>query len=526
MLRLNLRYVSLLGALIGVLITNMLCLPLLSDYDAWGFIRTLFNKETPIDIGYIGDVTGGDAIDISAKPVLSDTQWIVDSKNTHRFTAKLRSPRRWTEYTITLKSRRQGGIFIKLKGPNDRDDYGRMRHVFVDYKNLRICDKVVFSDVKKLSHEKNFEYRMPVKAGEEVQVTFDVRRHHINLGDFNLLEEENFWYIITLSIASFVVFYVLLYRLSALHQQRRGVDTVFLICFFFLLTFPLCNISDVQGRSISQNRVLARRPEISSILRENSDFGKKYEQWFTDHLAGRMLLIHAHSFLRNHISSIIRTPKALYFKDSGWMFNIWSLQPHNRSTVRPIIDNLTAFDRFLRENKVKLYILEVPLKEFVYKNEWRGYPVVDKSVIKEFEETHRKVQSICRSRHIPFTCPLRELQGGAASDYTYFKWGHHWTFWGAYLGYRALIGEVRKDFPDVSLQAIGSFEKHYNTAMRDLFDDSQRVSEFPSLFDFDVDNSHITKYTYYYHKHRDMLTKRYYKWYKEFSYHHIRGGGV
>ncbi len=99
-------------ALIETMMILLLCLPLLSDYDAWGLIRTAFNRKSPMDIGYIGDVMGGggNAIDISAKPVLNDIQWIVDSKNIHRFTAKLRSHRMWTEYTITLQSRRQGDV--------------------------------------------------------------------------------------------------------------------------------------------------------------------------------------------------------------------------------------------------------------------------------------------------------------------------------------------------------------------------------------------------------------------------------
>lgn len=62
--------------------------------------------------------------------------------------------------------------------------------------------------------------------------------------------------------------------------------------------------------------------------------------------------------------------------------------------------------------------------------------------------------------------PLDELKEADKSDYVYFKTDHHWTDWGAYIGYQALLKQLKKDFPDIYEAKEGDFDISYSKKVR------------------------------------------------------------
>lgn len=108
----------LLGALICTLIANILCLPLWTDYDVAGFVRTPLNKEARVDIIYTGPLTGAEAFSItSAEPSLSALTNYRYGTNSQLYTANLHVEREWEAHNLTLRAHRKGNIEVRVKGP-------------------------------------------------------------------------------------------------------------------------------------------------------------------------------------------------------------------------------------------------------------------------------------------------------------------------------------------------------------------------------------------------------------------------
>lgn len=516
----------LLGALIGTLIVNILCLPQWTDYDMIGFMRTPFNKEARMEIVYAGVLTGAESLSIiSAEPSLSTPANYSYRRGIQLCTIDFPVGRGWKPYNLTLRARREGWIDVQLKGPNRSNDYGEPYSIATDYRNLKINDKEIFPGRKTVTHAKYFSYRMPVKANDTIKIAFEGCRHYFDTDDFHLLKTKNFWYIITLSILAFIVSYNLLYRIClAAYRSRRTEDTVFLVIFFLLLVVPMSNISDAK-RGAREMRNLKERPKVSSILRDGANFGKEYDDWFCDHLGGRDCLLKCHGEIQRAMQLIIKNPSAWYMQESGWSF-----RPPFAAELRPehvpsIVSGLAALETFCEKNHIKLYFFVVPRRESIYQEKLYGYGL-DKKKESAANAIHEQLRLLSAKQHITYIYPWMELREASKRDYTFPKLMHHWSDWGAYTGYRALMDVIRKDFPDIPVVSLEDYKLTRSGLIRD-----ERARSFQSggwikrFFNFDVDRHHPpTLYNYYDHKNADKLMFKMDDYTKDFAY--VGGGGI
>lgn len=510
-----------MGALLCAIVTNWLCLSFWTDYDATGFIRTLFDKKASVSIEYRGVLTGGNAFDISTEPHLNDQQWAV-KRGLQRYTADLKIHRKWEKYTITLKVRRPGDIFIRLRGPEIRNDYGEISQVFVDYSNLKVCDKVIFSEIRKLSYEKQFTHRIPVKANDVIRVQFESRRHYVNLGDFNPGKRENLWYIVTLSIMSFAAFHVLLSKFSIFRRRGNAVDSIFLFLFFVLIAIPMSTVSDAQI-AVREGRTLKQRPKMSSAFKGGVNYEKEYDEWFCDHLGGREWLIKLHDVIQRETQKIIRGRRAWYMQDSGWLFTKSGFTWHlGTELVQPVVIHLAKLEKFCEANHVKFYILVVPRKEDIYQEQLYGYGL-DREKSSVEHTRWEQIRHLSARQHVDYIYPWAELRRASEQDHTFFKLTNHWTDWGAYIGYRALMKEVQRDFPKVPVVSLSDYEHERSNLIRDGFERSFTHGHLMLNFNFETDDRHTnTLYNYYDHKNAEGLVVKIGDFTKDFAY---RGGG-
>ncbi len=514
----------LLGALIGTLISNILCLPLWTDYDVMGFFRTPWNKEACMEIIYGGPLAGADAFSITSPsdPSLSTPTGYRYGRGVQFYTANLPVNGEWVSYSFTLKAHRKGMLQIMLKGPRRSNDYGEISSIFSDYRNLKIGDKEIFSDRKKVSYVKDFSHRILVNANDAIKISFDVRRHPLGADDFNLIDSENFWYIITLSILAFVIFYVLLWRVLSLCRHRTAEDAIFLFIFFLLLAIPLSGISDAQF-SFPENRALAKCPKISEVLVKNANFGERHGDWFCDHLGGRAGMIKIHDFAQSKMQHIVRGRIHWQMMDNGWIF-LPPFAPNmrlKRAQLRPIVTNFARLGKFCEANHIKLYVLIVPRKETIYQEYLYGYGMDEEKSAAE-NAWHEQIKTIVGQQHVSYIYPWKELRNASKQDYTFFKLTLHWTDWGAYIGYSVLMREIRRDFPDVPIVTL----RDYKLTQSDLIRDDWYRDFYNPLFSLIKSEGdrrcHAARYNYYDIKNGDKLVWKITGAYrKEFAY---RGG--
>ena len=276
-------------------------------------------------------------------------------------------------------------------------------------------------------------------------------------------------------------------------------------------------------KSVRENRMLAVRPKLNEILKGKVNTGGGYEKWFNDHLGGRTVLIKLHDVIRNMLSRIVRARRAVYFKEEGWTFRTPFVPKLDckPTFLQSIVRNLVQLNQFCQQNKIRLYVLEVPKKEVIYKEFLRKRYGFDE---KEFIKISRAQETICREtkkHNIPYIYLYEALRDAAKQDFVFFKCSHHWTDWGAFIGYCELMKEIRKDFLDMPLVSISDYRKSQNWLQRDNY--MRCYIPMPYLYkDFnarDTDNrSNRTFYNYYDHKDGDTITVTVGKFTKDFTY--------
>ena len=203
---------------------NILCLPLWTECDYSGFVRTLFNKEARLDLLYFGKMTLAEPFQYKVSPTPFFASWSYET-DVRRAKLCLRAREQWQGLSLQLKAQRDGEIAVLFRAPEAQDEYGFFNSVLTDWRNVKINGKVIFNEPRASSYKKFLSKRFPVKKGDIVQVEGEFRKHHFSTQDFTWLSSGKVWYIIT---GNLLVFF-LIYRL--LSYIRGGVSEEVMLSF-------------------------------------------------------------------------------------------------------------------------------------------------------------------------------------------------------------------------------------------------------------------------------------------------------
>lgn len=270
-------------------------------------------------------------------------------------------------------------------------------------------------------------------------------------------------------------------------------------------------------KSVRGNRMLTVKPALKDILREKSDYGRQYENWFNDHFCGHTALMRLHDVIRNELSHVICARNAIYFKEDDWFFlkPLVSKMNDNPAFIRSIVQNLLQLNQFCRQNKIRFYILEVPRKESIYKELLsRRYGFDERAFVKT-SQVQEMIRNEVRKHHIPYIYPYEALQNAAKKDFVFFKRTWHWTDWGAFVGYRELMKEIGRDFSDMPVVSLDDYSRSQNRLIRD---DWSRNYYPAYLYRFcNLQKSPLTScFNYYDHKESGKTTLKVGKFTKDF----------
>ena len=536
--------------MVAVLVTtffNILCLPLWTEYDYGSFVRTLFNKEARLDLVYSGKLTGTEPFLLHVSQPVTATYWYgYEGRNARRANLNLRAREKWQKLSLRVEALQDGKITVLLRGPDARNDYDKPFAVLTDWRNLKINGNVIFTEPRTFSYvgndakhipEKKYELpqfnhnlmfsdsgnflyegkhaqSVPVKKHERLQIEVEFRRHRISVRDFTLLKSGKIWYFITGNL----LFFFLTYRLLS-YIQGGGIkrnDSFLLAIFFPLLFIPMIDISD-GVRSVRGNKLLAAKPELKDIFKEKIDYGKRFENWFNDHFCGHIALTKLHDVIRNKLSHVVCARNAIYFKKDDMFFFKTLVRQFNANPAftRSIVHNLLQLNQFCRQNKIRLYILEVPRKESIYKEFLSQRYGFDERAFVKTSQVQEMIRNEVRKNHIPYIYPYEALRDAGKQDFVFFKRTWHWTDWGAFIGYRELMKEIGRDFSDMLLPSLDDYSQSQNQLIRD---DWSRNYHSGYLYRFcNLQKSPLTSYfNYYDHKERDKMTLKVGKYTKDF----------
>ena len=537
-------------SIILTLLANIFCLPLWTEYDYGSFIWTLFNKEARLDLVYSGKLTGTEPFLLKSvsQPVTTTYWYEPETGNSRRANLNLRASGEWQKLFFQVDPLQDGKITVLLRGPNAHNDYNESFAALTDWRKLKINGKVIFTEPRTFSYlgneakfipgkkyelprcdydlmfadPRNFPYvgkhaqSVPVKKHGLIDIEVEFRRHPISVHDFTLLKSGKIWYFITGNLLFFFLTYRLLSYIRGGGTKRN--DSFLLAIFFLILFVPMISISDGVV-SVRGNSTLAVKPVLKDIFKEKSDYGRRYENWFNDHFCGHVALTRLHDVLRNELSHVICAKKAIYFKKDDWLF----MKPlvfewnDNPTFARSIVQNILKMNQFCQQNQIKLYILEVPRKQSVYKEFLSDeYGFNEKQFVK-VSRAQEAIRSEVLDHHIPWVYPYEALRNASKQDFVFFKYSHHWTDWGAFVGYRELMKEVGRDYPDIPIASLGDYSRSQNQLIRDDWSRNYHSGYLYRFCNLQKRHQHPC-FNYYDHKNADKMEVRVGKCTKDFAY--------
>ena len=234
-------------------------------------------------------------------------------------------------------------------------------------------------------------------------------------------------------------------------KNQSVVDIVFLAIFFISVFIPMSSINQAD-KSPSENRMLVKwKPLLNDKGELNYNFGKNYESWFNDRFGQRLNLIAVNTILKFAVvNEVMDNASFLYIKKNNWIFaktHILTKPLFVENNIKNTADTLTKLNAFCKDNHIKLYVLIVPYNSYVYSRELGPYRIYQEKRLKELSNAVKQLQSRTNAKIIyPYDTLVRASYG---NQYTFFKTEHHWTEYGAYLGYLELMKEITKDYPDI-----------------------------------------------------------------------------
>jgi len=248
-------------------------------------------------------------------------------------------------------------------------------------------------------------------------------------------------------------------------MTRKGdhrYNILFAFLFGAIMAVPL--VSQLTGWykspevSERENRNLAKQPEFDMSLLD--PFPPLYEAWYNDHFFMREKLIDLNIWSQLNIMQESPFPDKVTIGKDGWLFDAakerelyegnMSIPPEG---YRYIMQELHMRTLWYRSQGIRFYVLIAPLKHDIspeylpaYYHRAPGGTLTDKLV------------NYIRKDTVIRLITAKEEQLAQKNRFRlYAKLDNHWNFIGGYFGYRALMNEISRDFPQVKPLEISEF---------------------------------------------------------------------
>lgn len=482
-------------------IIMMVCLhPLYMSVSTENIFRARHNKEARLNIFFSGNKDNQLELLHTSRLVKSEQpdwynnpSWIKAPGQGTMVQAKIY--RQYRKIELEYKAIGDGTVTIYLLGPHNKWDNGKLYPVWVYYKDFEVNGQKIFQESKKVNYDNGYEYKLELKNGEEFRLSFEAKRS-LPLNIVSNIEPLLFFsfFVISFLLSRLIVYWLGKFKIFE-HNSR--IDIVFLSVFFVLLLLPMSKI-DHSEKSVQENRMLAKYiPMIDGGGVFNQKYGRNFEAWFNDRFNLRQMLINMHTSILLNLNKYYETPKA-YIGKNNWLIDkgMSTLYLSKQQQIK-LSDQIEKLLFFCEQHNIKLYIMFTPVKIQIYPE--IGY-------LKKIKDNENDVIRFIQNRnHFKILTINSELLSAKTQNYIFFKTDHHWTEWGAYIGYQYLMKEIQKDFPDVPMVNESDYDIFYSNKVRSEFGRDFHNGSLCKKLNLNKNCKLTEKYKYYRHKNFSKL---------------------
>ena len=285
-----------------------------------------------------------------------------------------------------------------------------------------------------------------------------VYKNKLNLGSNIKFQWEIFVIILILTFLFSYKINDYLADFSSIKHKSR-IETVFLTLFFVILFIPMLSINQDKISEKENRKLAVWKPLIKKDCRLNFDFGKDFEKWFNDRFFLRDSAINLYKTI--YFTFRDRNSKGLIDEKTKTLYQNWEFKHFDKGYIANKLEYFNKFHEWCDKNNIKLYILITPQKADIYPTKLNHYIQYDTQENKanffnEFRKTNK----------LKIIYPYNEMLEAKKDNLMYFKTEHHWTDDGAFVGYKSLMKEMKKDFPDLVPLTEDDFNYFTNKKVR------------------------------------------------------------
>lgn len=135
--------------------------------------------------------------------------------------------------------------------------------------------------------------------------------------------------------------------------------------------------------------------------------------------------------------------------------------PLSDAALKKIINEYENNLKFFNNSGIKFYVIIPPDKTVIYSD------YLPSSMIYGIKSNKTRISQLL-SLNSDFIYPKKELLDNKGENLLYFKTDTHWTYYGAYFGYKALMEKIKQDFNIETLKLADMKEEKYVLPAPDL----------------------------------------------------------
>ena len=256
---------------------------------------------------------------------------------------------------------------------------------------------------------------------------------------------------ITILIVTFFGAYKLINYIDKKKRNLSWNKLIYIIMFFIVLIFPVIRVDNEKIDTV-ENRNLALKSKLIKNEYLNTKFGVETEKWLNDHFYKRRKIIDLYEKVNNLILNRIENEKAFLGKEN-WLFykgensieNFKNSKLFTENQLKIINKNLKNREQWLEKQNIKYYTFVGPDKNKIYGEYFPKYI----SKINSLGKVHQ-LREYLKKDNIKIIYPFEELIDEKKNGVLYWKTDTHWNSYGGYIGYKKLMKEIKKEFPNIA----------------------------------------------------------------------------
>ncbi len=256
-------------------------------------------------------------------------------------------------------------------------------------------------------------------------------------------------------IASLIILLLITILFRKIAKSSNYADAALLVFFFVFISIPAL-LTDNDDISITENRTLAKKPEVKKIGAINT-YGRDYESWLSDHFGGRQYFIELNNKKNDlfEISEEKHFPNAFYSRDN-WIFlksddSFLNLTLYTDEELQKITNYLNQCQQWCDEHNIKFFFIMGPDKDKIYGEYYTN------RLTKFRPDSESRAQQLFKylKEHskIKICDPTQKILETKAQSDTLLYWKNdtHWNYYGAYIAYQELMKMMSEeiDIPTV-----------------------------------------------------------------------------